>query len=99
MTKERRVVCRRAGSGERARFAVACARRHTNEGTTGFEPLRDSDVAPGGWGPAGGMDGAAAAAAAAAGCQRQQQQAAAAAEGARAICSCARGTVGVPPGA
>eukprot|EP00966_Prymnesium_polylepis_P253521 5859834-Prymnesium_polylepis.1 len=42
------------------------------KGTQGFEPHGDSDVAPGGWGPPGGMGEAAAAAAA---CQQQQQKA------------------------
>ena len=58
-----------------ARVPKLCAGQRTNEGTTGFEPPRDSDAAPGGWGPPGGMGGAAAAAAAAAAaCQQQQQQ-------------------------
>eukprot|EP00966_Prymnesium_polylepis_P059554 1380375-Prymnesium_polylepis.1 len=39
----------------------------------GFEPPRDSDVAPGDWGPPGGLGGGGGAAGAGA-CQRQQQQ-------------------------
>eukprot|EP00966_Prymnesium_polylepis_P100617 2330513-Prymnesium_polylepis.1 len=34
-------------SGERARPEVVCARWLANEGTQGFEPPGDSDVAPG----------------------------------------------------
>eukprot|EP00966_Prymnesium_polylepis_P090979 2106505-Prymnesium_polylepis.1 len=67
-----------------------CARRRTSEGTPGFEPPRDSDVAPGGWGPPRGDGWSSSSSSSSSSMPATAAAAAAAGEGARALCSYAR---------